>query len=501
MNKHKQKMKTGLTSKKCNDENAFSRLASNKKNADVPVKRSILNGNALNVKKLKTEPIKKKVFSRPVPIIKKKTTEEPVAKIRKQAQGIDATTHLVTKLKEVALRALGHEDYNELLSEDYAKKMCKIEKSEVEVETIDYALEILFHEQDREKVEQYELKPFLLEEKHPEISYASLAKASNWMIAAQGDLELNHETLHLGVGLMYAFLSRCQNVKRNDLPKLAFSCLWLSIKFEERCSPMIDQMLECLCTHFDLEDQFSVSEVLNGELSLLRTIKYGVNRPNAYILLRRYSRILDYNNCNVQYIGRFLLEVSLHSYNSMMAGESKRAAACLCLARAITNEMHKANEMENISADKGKNRGPLAFRSETDNKLCELWPPVLQFFTRYQLNDLVPVMKSLHHKAMWLIVHGNRINDSMIDLDENDLLKNTSMDGENHPDRDIVFTCTIDKFENSVFMEASNSYLIYGQSMWSGLVECGILDEEVCRKSEASHYMSIECLASTLSHE
>lgn len=75
------------------------------------------------------------------------------------------------------------------------------------------------------------------------------------------------------------------------------------------------------------------------ERSVLKQVGYDINIPISYRFLRRYAKCVK-SSMEILTLGRFILELSLQSYNFVAKSASKMAAAALWLAL----KMKKSNQ-------------------------------------------------------------------------------------------------------------------------------------------------------------
>ncbi|KAL3313600.1 G2/mitotic-specific cyclin-B3 [Cichlidogyrus casuarinus] len=196
-------------------------------------------------------------------------------------------------------------------------------------EMADYLLGIIAHEQLRERLPKFQIADFLGQSKQEHLNADMLTTLADWLIDLQDNFSLNHETVHLSWSILFAFLNKCPQVPKCEIQLMACAAIMVASKLEEHNVISLEDF------GYFSGNVYTRSQFLAAEKKLLCEIDFVVHRPNPYIFLRRYARILDVHNGYVQYMSRFLLEAGMHSYSLSLLPESKKAAACLWLARVV----------------------------------------------------------------------------------------------------------------------------------------------------------------------
>ncbi|KAH8862008.1 G2/mitotic-specific cyclin-B3 [Schistosoma japonicum] len=221
----------------------------------------------------------------------------------------------------------------ELLAEcrraDFA--ISAIDRSPVDrmMEATDYIVGIMAYEQTREAKEDFQVSDFLAAGKQPNLSADMLTTLADWLVEVQENFALNHETIHLAWGLLYAFLDRGQPLARREIQLMACAAIMVACKHEERQMSHLNEFL------YITDNAYTKEEFIEAERRLLNAIDFAVHRPNPYVFLRRYARVLDAHSGPVQFTSRFLLEAGMHSHAISLKRESRKAAAVLWLARVV----------------------------------------------------------------------------------------------------------------------------------------------------------------------
>ncbi|CAH8496035.1 unnamed protein product [Heterobilharzia americana] len=110
---------------------------------------------------------------------------------------------------------------------------------------------------------------------------------------------------------------------------MACAAVMVACKHEERQMPQLNEFL------YITDNAYTKEEFIEAERRLLTAVDFAVHRPNPYVFLRRYARVLDAHSGTVQFTSRFLLEAGMHSHTISLKRESRKAAAVLWLARVV----------------------------------------------------------------------------------------------------------------------------------------------------------------------
>ncbi|CAH8526671.1 unnamed protein product [Schistosoma rodhaini] len=197
------------------------------------------------------------------------------------------------------------------------------------MEATDYIVGIMAYEQTREAKEDFQVNDFLAAGKQPNLNADMLTTLADWLVEVQENFALNHETIHLAWGLLYAFLDRGPPLARREIQLMACAAIMVACKHEERQMPHLNEFL------YITDNAYTKEEFIEAERRLLIAIDFAVHRPNPYVFLRRYARVLDAHSGPVQFTSRFLLEAGMHSHTISLKRESRKAAAVLWLARVV----------------------------------------------------------------------------------------------------------------------------------------------------------------------
>ncbi|KAF8564954.1 hypothetical protein P879_05308 [Paragonimus westermani] len=197
------------------------------------------------------------------------------------------------------------------------------------MEATDYIVGIMAYEQIRETKDCFRVGDFLSAGKQPNLTADMLTTLADWLVEVQEIFAFNHETIHLAWGLLYAYFDRGQPLARREIQLMACAAIMVACKHEESKMPQLTEFL------YITDGAYKREEFIDAERRLLIAIDFAVHRPNPYVFLRRYARVLDAHSGLVQYMSRFLLETGMHSHIISLKRESRKAAAVLWLARVV----------------------------------------------------------------------------------------------------------------------------------------------------------------------
>ncbi|KAK0050352.1 G2/mitotic-specific cyclin-B [Biomphalaria pfeifferi] len=151
------------------------------------------------------------------------------------------------------------------------------------------------------------LKPDFLNNS-PSITTKMRGVLMDWLLQVQNHEELKDETLHLCVDLIDRFLS----VVNVEMPKL--------------------QLVSTLC--YLTDNTFVKSEVLLYERLILSTLKFDLSKPVCVTFLDRFLQAHNHP-IEVEYLAKYLLDLTITSAHLMPILPSLKAAAALYLSRLL----------------------------------------------------------------------------------------------------------------------------------------------------------------------
>nr|AAI06307.1 Ccnb3-a protein [Xenopus laevis] len=216
----------------------------------------------------------------------------------------------------------------------------------------EYATDIFSYMRDRE--EKFLLPNYL--EMQTDISKDMRAILVDWMVEVQENFELNHETLYLAVKMVDHYLA-VSVVMKEKLQLIGSTAVLIASKFEERCPPCVDDFM------YICDDAYKRDEVIAMEMEILQKLYFDINIPVPYRFLRRFAKCA-HATMETLTLARYICELTLQEYDFVQERASKMAASCLLLALQM----------------KGLGR----------------WTATLHYYSGYQTNDLLPLVKRLN---------------------------------------------------------------------------------------------------------
>jgi hypothetical protein len=163
----------------------------------------------------------------------------------------------------------------------------------------------------------------------------------DWLIRVNDNFKLLHDTLHLTVYLIDAYLG-CIDVSVSRLQLLGIGALLLASKYEDVHPPCILDLTELTC------NAYTNKEVIEIEFDIYKTVNYNLGRPSPLYFLSRY---IDKLSCitNEQYmLAKFFIDMSLEYSIFSCILPSKIAASSLYLAMQILLDDYSVKYVESV---------------------------------------------------------------------------------------------------------------------------------------------------------
>jgi cyclin B len=147
----------------------------------------------------------------------------------------------------------------------------------------------------------------------------------DWLVEVHFNFRLIQETLFLTVSLLDRFLA-LHPVHRSKLQLAGIAAFMIACKYEEIYPPHVKDFV------YISEDVFSRSQILSMEQLVLKTLDFNLGQPLHLHFLRRLSKAAE-NDVSLHAIGKYLIELSLSSYEMVQFLPSQIAAAATFMAR------------------------------------------------------------------------------------------------------------------------------------------------------------------------
>eukprot|EP00249_Psilotum_nudum_P011730 c23349_g1_i2 orf=384-1925(+) len=152
----------------------------------------------------------------------------------------------------------------------------------------------------------------------------------DWLVEVAEEYKLVSDTLYLTVSYIDRFLSG-NVVNRQLLQLLGVSCMLVAAKYEEICSPQVEEF--CYIT----DNTYSREEVLEMERRVLRYLHFELTGPTTKSFLRRFIRAAQAGmktpNLQLEFLGNYLAELTLVEYSLLKYLPSVIASAAVFMAK------------------------------------------------------------------------------------------------------------------------------------------------------------------------
>ncbi|XP_046683646.1 G2/mitotic-specific cyclin-B3-like [Homalodisca vitripennis] len=207
----------------------------------------------------------------------------------------------------------------------------------IDVECATYFYEIFEYLKSRE--EYFKIRDYMKMQKS--LSPQARAILVDWMVEGQEHLELDHETLYLGVKLVDSYLSHIK-VSKKSLQLVGAASLMIAAKYEQGMSPNIEDILS-IC-----DESYTLRNMTKMEVKILKVINFELGFPLSYMFLRTYARCSN-TPLPLLTLARFVLEFTLMDYSVVFLSDSKLAAAALYIAFKMKKEQEWDDKLVNCT--------------------------------------------------------------------------------------------------------------------------------------------------------
>lgn len=152
----------------------------------------------------------------------------------------------------------------------------------------------------------------------------------DWLVEVAEEYKLVPDTLYLTVAYIDRFLSS-YTVTRQRLQLLGVSCMLIAAKYEEICSPQVNEF--CYIT----DNTYQRDEILDMERKVLRELKFELTTPTIKSFLRRFVRAAQVSGKTptlaLEFLGNYLSELTLMEYGFLGFVPSIVAASAVYMAK------------------------------------------------------------------------------------------------------------------------------------------------------------------------
>jgi len=226
---------------------------------------------------------------------------------------------------------------------------------------VDYVNEI--YEYMRMMERKHAIKDDYLEEKRFFIVPKMRAVLVEWLVEIHHQFSLCQETLYLTVSILDRYLqAEGDKIPREGIQLVGVAAMFIAAKYEELYSPEINDFV------FITDNGYSTSQIRGAELKILSALDFKMGQPLPLHFLRRNSKAAKVD-ATTHLLAKYAMELTLLEYSFVHVLPSEIAAAALAFAMKALD-------------DEGKS-------------LSELWTVTLQYFSQYQLQDIVLTIQTV----------------------------------------------------------------------------------------------------------
>ncbi|CAM6037834.1 unnamed protein product [Sphagnum compactum] len=152
----------------------------------------------------------------------------------------------------------------------------------------------------------------------------------DWLVEVAEEYKLVPDTLYYTISYIDRFLST-NVVPRQRLQLLGVSCMLIAAKYEEICSPQVEEF--CYIT----DNTYCREEVLEMERKVLNELNFELTTPTTKSFLRRFIRAAQAGykapSLSLEFLGNFLAELTLMEYCFLPYLPSLIAASAVFMAK------------------------------------------------------------------------------------------------------------------------------------------------------------------------
>jgi len=162
-------------------------------------------------------------------------------------------------------------------------------------------------------------------DEHSEVNAKMRSILVDWLVQVHKRFKLEHDTLHLTIGILDRYLSTCDAIKKNEMQLIGITSLMIACKSEEILFPdMEDYVYIC-------DNAYKSEQILAMELDIFQTLEYNIGQPMSISFLRRFSGAGGVD-ARQHALSKYLLELALVDYDLMSFMPSVVAAGALNLS-------------------------------------------------------------------------------------------------------------------------------------------------------------------------
>ncbi|XP_022959817.1 cyclin-A2-4-like [Cucurbita moschata] len=205
-------------------------------------------------------------------------------------------------------------------------------------------------------------RPDFMETVQTDITQSMRGILVDWLVEVSEEYKLVPDTLYLTVFFVDWFLSQ-NYIERQKLQLLGITCMLIASKYEEICSPRVEDF--CFIT----DSTYTKEEVLNMEGQILKHMGFQLSAPTVKSFLRRYVRAAQTTfktpSLELECLANYLAELTLVDYGFLNFLPSVIAASAVFLSKwSLDQSSHP-------------------------------WNSTLEYYTSYKASDLKPTVLAL----------------------------------------------------------------------------------------------------------
>lgn len=184
----------------------------------------------------------------------------------------------------------------------------------------------------------------------------------DWLVGVHLQFHLLQETLYITIAILDRYLQTdIGTVTRKKLQLVGVSAMLIAAKYEEIYAPEVKDFV------YITDRAYTEKEILRMEIRILSVLNFDLGRPLPLHFLRRASKAGGVDAAT-HTLAKYIVELSLGMYSICSVPPSKVAAAGLALAIRLL---------------------------EPGSSLNTVWSSNLIHYTKYDIEDLFPVVHSL----------------------------------------------------------------------------------------------------------
>lgn len=202
-------------------------------------------------------------------------------------------------------------------------------------------------ERERKYAFQNLPSPTYMQNIQPHITARMRRIVVDWLVDVHKDFKFSQTTLHLTVNIMDRFLSKVV-IARSKFQLLAITSLWIASKYQERCTPYLDDFVAITNWSYTRLDMF------NMESAVCNTLQFRFTVVTALPFLARSIKALsaatssandgadtngacgdgdgNENGIGIENLAGYIIELALCEYRILKYRPSLIAAAAVAIA-------------------------------------------------------------------------------------------------------------------------------------------------------------------------